>query len=39
MNANLINIDWVNQFSAVQQFAAGLIIGFTVISIDWLRKR
>lgn len=39
MNANLINIDWINQFGWVQQFAAGLIIGFTILSIDWLRKR
>jgi hypothetical protein len=39
MNANLINIDWVNQFSAVQQFGAGLIIASTILSIDWLRKR
>ena len=39
MNANLINIDWINQFNAVQQFAAGIVISITILSIDWLRKR
>ena len=39
MNANLINIDWINQYSGIRQFAVGLIIGLTILSIDWLRKR
>jgi hypothetical protein len=39
MIANLIDIPWINQFSGVQQFAAGLVLGGTVWAVEVLYRR
>jgi hypothetical protein len=36
---NLVNVDWINQFNSVQQFAAGLAIGAIVIMVSALLRR
>ena len=39
MIANLIDIPWINQYSGVQQFAAGLVLGGTVWALEVLYNR
>ena len=39
MIANLINVPWVNQYSALQQFAAGLVLAGLIITVDVLYHR
>ena len=38
MISNLVNVDWVNQYSGLQQFAAGLVLGAGFWTLEILRK-